>query len=680
MEELIFGRLTLREIPYDNPIIMATLGGSTMLLLCIAFLIWYHGKWSYLWKEWFTSVDHKRIGIMYVVLALVMLLRGFADALLMRTQQALAEGSAQGYLPPDHYNQIFSAHGTIMIIFVAMPFFIGLMNIIVPLQIGARDVAYPFLNSVSFWLTASSAALVMLSLGLGNFSHAGWSGYPPLSEKHYSPGPGVDYWIWGLQLGGVGTLMTGINFFVTILRLRAPGMTLMKMPIFSWTILVTNVLIMLAFPVLTVVLALLALDRYTGMHFFTNHGGGNLMMFTNLFWIWGHPEVYIVILPAFGIYSEVAATFSKKRLFGYTSMVYASVAIATLSFVVWLHHFFTMGAGANVNAFFGIATMVIAIPTGVKVFNWLFTFYRGRIEFTTPVLWTLGFIVTFCIGGMTGVLLAVPGADFELHNSEFLIAHFHNMLIPGALFGYFAGYAYWFPKVFGFKLDETWGKRAFWLWIVGFYLAFMPLYALGFMGMPRRLIHYDNFHWQPYLVVALSGTLIIFGGILCQILQLTLSIRNRTRLRDETGDPWDGRTLEWSTASPPPAYNFARIPQIHTRDAFHSMKKQAHRTEEIDYGAILLPRSSSLGPIMGGLTFVLGFSLVWYLWWSAILALAGLIGCVIARSWNEHTEEELSAQEVLAIETALHRPGTSASFAEKPLPIQNLTFERSLLP
>lgn len=650
---MIFGRLSFSEIPYDNPIIMATLGGSTMLLLCITFLIWYHRKWSYLWNEWFTSVDHKRIGVMYVVLAMIMLLRGFVDALLMRTQQALAEGSAQGYLPPEHYNQIFSAHGTIMIIFVAMPFFIGLMNIVVPLQIGARDVAYPFLNSVSFWLTAASAALVMLSLGLGNFSHAGWSGYPPLSERHYSPGPGVDYWIWGLQLGGVGTLMTGINFFVTILRLRAPGMTLMKMPIFSWTILVTNVLIMLAFPALTVVLALLALDRYMGMHFFTNFGGGNLMMFTNLFWIWGHPEVYIVILPAFGIYSEVVATFSKKRLFGYASMVYASVAIAVLSFMVWLHHFFTMGAGANVNAFFGIATMIIAIPTGVKVFNWIFTFYRGRIEFTTPVLWTIGFIVTFCIGGMTGVLLAVPGADFELHNSEFLIAHFHNMLIPGALFGYFAGYAYWFPKVFGFKLDETWGKRAFWLWIVGFYLAFMPLYALGFMGMPRRLIHYDNAHWQPYLVVALSGTLIIFGGILCQILQLTLSIRNRTQLRDTSGDPWDGRTLEWSIPSPAPAYNFAKIPQIQERDAFHFIKKHKQQTKDNHYEAIMLPRSSSLGPIMGGLTFILGFSLVWYLWWSAILALAGLMGCVIAYSWNEHTEDELSAQEIQAIEANL---------------------------
>ena len=667
VEELIFGRLSFSEIPYDNPIIMATLGGSTMLLLCITFLIWYHGKWPYLWKEWFTSVDHKRIGVMYVVLAMIMLLRGFVDALLMRTQQALAEGSAHGYLPPEHYNQIFSAHGTIMIIFVAMPFFIGLMNIIVPLQIGARDVAYPFLNSVSFWLTASSAALVMLSLGLGNFSHAGWSGYPPLSEKTYSPGPGVDYWIWGLQLGGVGTLMTGINFFVTILRLRAPGMTLMKMPIFSWTILVTNVLIMLAFPALTVVLALLAMDRYMGMHFFTNLAGGNLMMFTNLCWIWGHPEVYIVILPAFGIYSEVVATFSKKRLFGYESMVYASIAIAVLSFMVWLHHFFTMGAGANVNAFFGIATMIIAIPTGVKVFNWIFTFYRGRIEFTTPVLWTIGFIVTFCIGGMTGVLLAVPGADFELHNSEFLIAHFHNMLIPGALFGYFAGYAYWFPKVFGFKLDETWGKRAFWLWIVGFYLAFMPLYALGFMGMPRRLMHYDNPHWQPYLVLALSGTFIIFGGILCQIMQLTLSIRNRAQLRDTSGDPWDGRTLEWSTPSPAPVYNFAKIPQIHARDDFYITKKNALQTEAVNYTAILLPRSSILGPIMGGLTFILGFSLVWYLWWAAILALAGLVGCVITRSWDQQTEEELSAQAVQAIEANLRDPSTSSLYPTQPI-------------
>lgn len=663
METLIFGRLNYHDIPYDNPIIMATLGGATMLLGMVAFLIWYHGQWSYLWREWLTSLDHKRIGTMYIVLAMIMLLRGFADAILMRTQQALAEGGAPGYLPPEHYNQIFSAHGTIMIIFVAMPFFIGLMNIVVPLQIGARDVAYPFLNSLSFWLTAASAALMMLSLGLGNFSHAGWSGYPPLSEKHYSPGPGVDYWIWGLQIGGVGTLMTGINFFVTIWKLRAPGMTWMTMPIFTWTILVTTVLIMLAFPVLTVLLALLALDRTLDFHFFTNHLGGNLMMFTNLFWIWGHPEVYIVILPAFGIYSEVTATFSRKALFGYTSMVYASLAIATLSFVVWLHHFFTMGAGANVNAFFGIATMVIAVPTGVKVFNWIFTIYRGRLEFTTPILWTLGFIVTFCIGGMTGVLLAVPGADFQLHNSEFLIAHFHNMLIPGALFGYFAGYAYWFPKVFGFRLDETWGKRAFWLWLVGFYLAFMPLYALGFMGMPRRLVHYDNPLWQPYLGIALLGTLLILAGILCQILQLTFSIRQRHQLRELTGDPWNGRTLEWSIPCPAPAWNFAHLPTVHTRDDFYVKKQSVQSTECLPYHAITLPASSGLGPVMGGLAFLLGFGLVWYLWWLAIVSFLGLILCLIVRSWDEGTEQTIPAVVIEAAEHTLRSP-VFAPFAE----------------
>lgn len=663
METLIFGRLNYHDIPYDNPIIMATLGGASMLLGIVVFLIWYHGQWTYLWREWLTSLDHKRIGTMYIVLAMIMLLRGFADALLMRTQQALAEGGAAGYLPPEHYNQIFSAHGTIMIIFVAMPFFIGLMNIVVPLQIGARDVAYPFLNSLSFWLTASSAALMMLSLGLGNFSHAGWSGYPPLSEKHYSPGPGVDYWIWGLQIGGVGTLMTGINFFVTIWKLRAPGMTWMTMPIFTWTILVTTVLIMLAFPVLTVLLALLALDRTLDFHFFTNHLGGNLMMFTNLFWIWGHPEVYIVILPAFGIYSEVTATFSRKALFGYASMVYASLAIAALSFVVWLHHFFTMGAGANVNAFFGIATMVIAVPTGVKVFNWIFTIYRGRLEFTTPILWTLGFIVTFCIGGMTGVLMAVPGADFQLHNSEFLIAHFHNMLIPGALFGYFAGYAYWFPKVFGFRLDETWGKRAFWLWLVGFYLAFMPLYALGFMGMPRRLVHYDNPLWQPYLVVALLGTSLILAGILCQILQLTFSIRQRHQRREMSGDPWNGRTLEWSIPCPAPAWNFAHLPTVHGRDDFYVKKQSAQRNERLPYHAITLPASSGLGPVMGGLAFLLGFGLVWYLWWLAVVSLLGLILCLIVRSGDEETEQTIPAAVIEAAEHPLPSP-VFAPFAE----------------
>ncbi len=653
MHEELFGKLTLSSIPYDSPIIMGAVGSAVLMTLLVLGIVTWFRLWPYLWKEWFTSVDHKRLGVMYVILALVMLVRGFANALMMRSQQALAAGGHAGYLPPYHYDQIFSAHGTIMIIFVAMPFFVGLMNIIVPLQIGARDVAFPFLNAVSLWLTVISAWLVMVSLSIGNFSHAGWSGYPPLSETGYSPGPGVDYWIWSLQLGGIGTLLTGINFFVTIVRMRAPGMTWMRIPIFTWTILVTTVLIMLAFPVLTVTLALLALDRYLDMHFFTNDLGGNLMMFPNLFWSWGHPEVYIVILPAFGIYSEITATFSRKRLFGYTSMVYATIAIATLSFCVWLHHFFTMGAGASVNAFFGIATMVIAVPTGVKVFNWLFTLYRGRIHFAPPMLWPLGFNITFCIGGMTGVLLSVPPADFMLHNSEFLVAHFHNMLIPGALFGYFAGYTYWFPKVFGFRLDETWGKRAFWAWITGFYLAFMPLYGLGLMGMPRRLVEYGNPDWQPYLLVAMAGTGLIALGILFQIIQLGVSILHRDALRDTSGDPWDGRSLEWSLPSPPPLYNFAVIPEVKDLDAFTRMKREGHdHTRLRHFEDIHMPRNTPAAMGIGVAALVFGFAMVWHIWGIAFFSLITVMVILVARAAVEDVEWVIPANEVERMEGA----------------------------
>jgi cytochrome o ubiquinol oxidase subunit 1 len=664
MEPELFGRLTLSSVPYHNPIIMSAVGGSLLIAAVILGLVTYYAKWGYLWREWLTSVDHKKIGVMYVVLAFVMLLRGFSDALMMRAQQAMAEGASYGYLPPEHYDQIFSAHGTIMIIFVAMPFFIGLMNIIIPLQIGARDVAFPFLNSVSFWLTSVAAALVMVSLGVGDFSHAGWTGYPPLSELRYSPGTGVDYWIWSLQIGGIGTLLTGINFFVTIIRMRAPGMALMQMPVFTWAILVTTALIMVSFPVLKVTLALLTLDRYLGMHFFTNGLGGNMMMFPNLFWIWGHAEVYIVILPAFGIFSEVVATFSQKRLFGYKSMVYASISIAVLSFAVWVHHFFTMGAGPDVNAVFGIATMIIAVPTGVKIFNWLFTMYRGRLQFTTPILWTLAFIVSFSIGGMSGVLMAVPPADFVLHNSEFLVAHFHNMLIPGALFGYFAGYAYWFPKAFGFRLDEKWGRRAFWAWTIGFYLAFMPLYALGFMGMPRRLAHYDNPDWQPYLEVAAVGAVVILAGIVCQITQLIVSIRRRERLRDLTGDAWNGHTLEWSVASPPPAYNFAAIPVVQARDAFTDMKERgAAYPRPARYRDIHMPKNTSAGFVIGMLAFLFGFAMIWHIWWLALAGALGILAVLVARAANDDIDYFIPAAEVERVEQERFRRLAAAQAA-----------------
>ncbi len=645
------GKLTFSAIPIDNPIIMSAVTCAILIAIWIAHEITRRKKWGYLWKEWLTSLDHKKIGIMYVVLAIVMLVRGFFDAILMRLQQAMAEGSSHGFLPPGHFDQIFSAHGTIMILFAAMPFLVGLMNIAIPLQIGSRDVAFPFLNSVSFWLTASAAMLVMVSLGVGDFSKAGWSGYAPLSELGFSPDVGVDYWTWALQIAGIGSLMSGINFLVTILRMRAPGMTLMRMPIFVWATFFTNMLMLAAFPVLTAALAMLSLDRYLGMHFFTSGQGGNPMLYVDLFWIWGHPEVYIVILPAFGIFSEVVATFSSKRIFGYESLVYATGAITVLSFAVWLHHFFTMGAGADVNAAFGIATMLIAIPTGVKIFNWLFTMYRGRVRFASPMYWTLGFLTTFAIGGMTGVLLSLPPADFVLHNSLFLVAHFHNMLIPGALFGYFAGYSYWFPKATGFMLDEKWGKRAFWCWISGFYLAFMPLYVLGFLGMPRRMEHYANPAWQPWLILAAFGTVLIFFGILFQGIQLAKSLGPDRKAADR--DPWDGRTLEWATPSPPPAYNFAVLPQVKDRDAFLEMKKEWIHSHS-NYEDIEIPLGSSKGAFIGASSFACGFGLVWHIWWLAAAAAFLIILVVISRSMEEETMLILPSAEVKRIEEAGH--------------------------
>ncbi|MGA7020680.1 MAG: cbb3-type cytochrome c oxidase subunit I, partial [Pseudolabrys sp.] len=570
----MLGKLSWAAVPLDHPIPL--IAGCVAFGIVGGFVVYVVLKgWApYLWREWITSVDHKRIGVMYIFLAMVMLLRGFTDAIMMRSQQALAF-QAPGYLPPEHYDQIFSAHGTLMILFVAMPFMIGLINIVVPLQLGVRDVAFPTLNSVSFWLTATGALLINLSLLIGEFARTGWLPYPPLSEIDYSPGVGVDYYLWSLQISGVGTLLTGVNFVTTILKIRAPGMTYMRMPIFCWTAFASSLLIVAAFPILTATLAMLILDRYLGFHFFTNEAGGNPMMFMNLIWAWGHPEVYILVMPAFGVFSEVVSTLSGKPLFGYRSMVAATMAIGVLAFMVWLHHFFTMGAGADVNAFFAITTMIIAVPTGVKVFNWLFTMYGGRIRYAPPMLWSLGFLVTFVIGGMTGVLLSVPPADFVLHNSLFLVAHFHNVIIGGVLFGAFAGYTFWFPKAFGFRLEEGLGRAAFWCWFLGFYLAFMPLYVLGFMGMTRRMQHYNIPEWHPWLLLAAAGAAVILVGIGLQIAQIVVSFRHREQLRDTTGDPWNGRSLEWSTSSPPPAFNFAVLPRIEESDAYWETKERA---------------------------------------------------------------------------------------------------------
>ncbi|MCQ4159495.1 cytochrome o ubiquinol oxidase subunit I [Roseomonas sp. GC11] len=646
----MLGKLTLSAIPYHEPIVMGAVGMMALGALAVVALLTYFSRWRWLWSEWLTSVDHKNIGIMYIILAALMLLRGFADAIMMRTQLALASGGGAGYLPPEHYDQIFTAHGVIMIFFMAMPFIIGLMNLVVPLQIGARDVAFPFLNNLSFWLTASGAILVNISLGVGEFARTGWLAYPPLSGLAYSPGVGVDYYIWSLQISGLGTLLAGVNMIVTILQMRAPGMTLFRMPIFTWTALCSNILIVAAFPVLTVALALLGLDRYVGTHFFTNDAGGNAMMYINLIWIWGHPEVYILVLPVFGVFSEIVSTFSTKRLFGYHAMVWATVCITILSFIVWLHHFFTMGSGANVNAFFGITTMIISVPTGVKVFNWLFTMYRGRVRMETPILWTIGFIVTFVIGGMTGVLLAVPGADFVLHNSLFLIAHFHNVIIGGVLWGCFAGFTYWFPKATGIKLDERLGRYAFWCWFVGFYLAFMPLYVLGFMGMTRRLNHSDNPLWQPYLYVAAIGALVILCGIVFQVLQVLVSIRDREKNRDLTGDPWGGRTLEWAMASPPPFYNFSETPRVTDIDAYWDMKAKGLKPRTEGFAPIHMPSNTPTGVVVGGFSIVLGFALVWHIWWMVGLGLAGMVLSAIIHSWFDHHGYEVPADVVARTE------------------------------
>ncbi|OLU13987.1 cytochrome o ubiquinol oxidase subunit I [Pseudomonas sp. PA1(2017)] len=648
----MFGKLTLDAIPLHEPILVVTMIAVALGGLGVVAALTYFKKWGYLWTEWLTSVDHKKIGVMYILVALVMLLRGFADAIMMRTQLAIATGGSEGYLPPHHYDQIFTAHGTIMIFFVAMPLVVGLMNIVTPLQIGARDVAFPFLNSLSFWLFVVGVLLTNISLFVGEFAMTGWVAYPPLSGIEYSPGVGVDYYIWALQISGIGTLLTGVNFFVTIIKMRAPGMTLMKMPIFTWTILCTSVIICGAFPILTAVLGMLTLDRYLDFHFFTNEAGGNPMMYVNLLWAWGHPEVYILILPAFGVFSEVTAVFARKRLFGYASMVWATVAITVLSFVVWLHHFFTMGSGASVNAFFGIATMIIAIPTGVKIFTWLFTMYRGRLEFTSPILWTLGFIITFSIGGMTGVLLAVPGADFLLHNSLFLIAHFHNVIIGGAVFGYMAGITFWFPKAFGFKLHEGWGKASFWFWIVGFYFAFMPLYVLGFMGMTRRLNSTTNPEWEPWLYVAVVGAVMIGIGILCTLIQFAVSIIKRKELADVTGDPWDARTLEWSTSSPPPFYNFAVTPRGDRIDEFHEQKRDGLKPAPSKYSPIHMPKNTGVGLIMSIGAMVFGFALIWHIWWLAALGFVATFVVLIRNSYNTDVDYYVQPDEIERIENA----------------------------
>ncbi len=655
--QTIFGRLTWDALPLHDPIVLPVFGVVALGGLVTVFLLTRYRLWGYLWKEWFTSVDHKKVGIMYVILGIVMLLRGFSDAIMMRIQQAIAFGPNEGYLPPHHYDQIFTAHGTIMIFFVAIPLVVGIINFVMPLQIGARDVAFPFLNNLSFWLTAAGAVLVMTSLFVGEFARTGWLGYAPLSELDYSPDTGVDYYLWALQIAGVGTTLSAINMVTTIVKMRAPGMTMMKMPIFCWTALCSNVLAVAIFPALTAAFFLLMLDRYVGTNFFTNDLGGAPMMYWNMVWIWGHPEVYVLVLPAFGIFSEITSTFTGKRLFGYSSMVYATVVITILAYLVWLHHFFTMGSGPTVNSFFGIATMVIAIPTGAKIFNWLFTMYRGDIRFDLPMMWVVAFMLTFTVGGMTGVLLAIPPADFVLHNSLFLVAHFHNVIIGGVLFGLFAGIVYWFPKAFGFILDPFWGKVGFWGWVIGYWIAWTPMYVVGLMGTTRRVNHFDDVSLQPYFIVAMVGVVIIAIGIFGFIMSIVMGVKHRRRLADTTGDPWEGRTLEWSTSSPPPHYNFAFTPMIHELDAWYDMKRRGYERPADGYRPIHVPGNTASGVLISGLALVMGFGMIWYIWWLAALTFVGLLAVAIGHTFFLDRDYVIPPDEVARTEAHWHERG-----------------------
>ena len=645
----MFGRLTLEALKHDW---IEYLAGVSMFLgaLALVALITYLKRWKWLWKEWFTTVDHKKIGIMYIVVAAIMLFKGLIDALMMRAQQMSSFGDCTGYLGAEHFQQIFTAHGVTMIFFVGMGVVFGVINLILPLQIGARDVAFPFLNNLSFWLFTFGGMFILVSLVIGTYAGTGWTAYPPLSGLKYNPGVGVDYWIWSIQISGIGSLLSGINFMVTILKMRCPGMTLMRMPIFVWSVLVTMVLVIFAFPILTSTLAMLTTDRLLDTHIFTSDFGGNPMLYINLFWAWGHPEVYILVLPAFGVFSEVVAVFSRKRLFGYTTMVWALVAIAFLSFIVWLHHFFTMGAGANVNGFFSIMTMIIAIPTGVKVFNWLFTMFRGKVNFSTPMYWFLGFIATFTLGGATGVLMSIPAADFQIHNSLFLVAHFHNVIIGGVVFGFFAAYSFWFPKFFGFRLNEKLGKYAFWCWLIGFFVAFLPLYLLGLMGVTRRLNHFEEMGWQPLFVVASIGAGIILLGVAFQVLQVYVSIRDRDQNRVDVDDPWGGRNLDWSTSSPPPFYNFAHTPEVHSRDAFWVQKHSKSKEAPKEYHPIHMPKNTPIGFYIGLLSFLLSFGLIWYMFWLAGLSALGILACLIMRMYEKETEYCVQADEIERIE------------------------------
>ncbi|ANB59845.1 cytochrome c oxidase subunit I [Anoxybacteroides amylolyticum] len=607
-------------------------------------------KKSLIW-DYLTTVDHKKIAILYLIAGGFFFLVGGLEALFIRIQLAKPNND---FLVGGLYNQVLTMHGTTMIFLAAMPLVFAMMNAVVPIQIGARDVAFPFLNALGFWLFFFGGVFLNCSWFLGGAPDAGWTSYASLSLE--SPGHGIDFYVLGLQISGFGTLMGGINFLVTIINMRAPGMTYMRMPMFTWATFVTSALILFAFPPLTVGLIFMMMDRLFGGNFYHPAAGGNTIIWEHLFWIFGHPEVYILVLPAFGIFSEIFATFSRKRLFGYSSMVFATVLIGFLGFMVWAHHMFTVGMGPIANAIFAVATMAIAVPTGIKIFNWLFTMWGGNIRFTTPMMYAVAFIPSFVMGGVTGVMNAAAAADYQYHDSYFVVAHFHYVIVGGVVFALLAGAHYWWPKMFGKMLNETLGKVTFWLFFTGFHLTFFIQHFLGLMGMPRRVFTY--LPGQGFETGNMISTVGAFFMAAATIVLLINVIMTSIKGPKAEADAWgDGRTLEWAVASPPPEYNFAQTPLVRGLDAYWIEKMEGKKglTPAEPLGDIHMPNSSILPFVISLGLFIAAFGFMYHNQkaWGLPVGIIGLLitlGSMFLRSviddhgFHIHKEEVLEAE------------------------------------
>jgi len=606
--------------------------------------------------DWLTTVDHKKIGILYLIAGGFFFLVGGLEAILIRLQLIAPQLHLVG---AQTFNELITMHGTTMIFLAAMPMIFGIMNAIVPLQIGARDVAFPFLNSLGFWTFLFGGLLLNISFIVGSVPDGGWTMYAPLSSTTYTTHHGADYYVVGLQIAGIGTLIGGINFLVTIINMRAPGMTFMRMPMFTWASFITSALILFAFPALTVGLAALMFDRLFGGNFFDPTMGGNVVLWEHIFWIFGHPEVYILIMPAFGIISEVVSTFSRKRLFGYSSMVFATVLIGFLGFMVWAHHMFTTGMGPIANSLFSIATMLIAIPTGIKIFNWVFTMWGGSIKFTAANLFAVGFIPTFVMGGVTGVMLSVAPADYQYHDTYFVVAHFHYVIVGGLILGIFSGLHYWWPKMFGRVLNEKLAYLTFWTFYIGFHLTFFVQHFLGLMGMQRRVWQYlDGMGFNEMNLISTIGALLMGVGTIVFLINVFVTA---TKPANAPNDPWeDGRTLEWTISSPPPEYNFAQTPLVRNYDAYWHEKMEGNTgmTPVEPIGPIHMPSPSILPFFMAVGLFVAGFGFMYAPDWGTlgsikighVVGIAGLVItllCMFLRSIIDDHGFHISEEEIL---------------------------------